>query len=312
MIDPMNREVTAGGLETFERLEHRLRTLLPAEYQDTYQDVQPVSMRSAGLKYDADGAVAWDQIWGSFCDLAMAGGPPHKGALLEPGAEADIDAAFGRYDAVVEEICRGIRLATGLRAYPSPEPGWVSVTCTGDTMAEWLLRAITMENVAARRAGAVLELPAAPHFRLEKEIKNVVTVIAKTAHYWLGHVPAAQRQEIGDLFMRMTVESPLLEPTAVGSVEDDRTRRAVIAARMAHVTGWRAAEREYPGWLGVECPDVKPAIWMMRALVASNVLARRETRTLFVPLDAARDPGGVLVAAAVAQAFEYVSARGVC
>ena len=59
-------------------------------------------------------------MWGSFCDLAMAGGPPHKGALLEPGIEADINAQFGRYDEVAEEICRGITMVTGLRAYVAP------------------------------------------------------------------------------------------------------------------------------------------------------------------------------------------------
>ena len=101
---------------------------------------------------------------------------------------------------------------TGLRAYVSPTPGWVRVTCLGDAMAGWLLRAIVMENVAARRQGAMLELPAAPHFRLEKEIKNVITVIAKTCHYWVGHMPRAQQQAIGDLFLTMDAESPLVEP----------------------------------------------------------------------------------------------------
>jgi len=182
-----------------ETLDTRIKTLLPEEYRDSYEAVQPVSMGSAGLKYDADGQVAWDQMWGSFCDLAMAGGPPHKGMLLEPGTEADIDADYGRYDKVVDEICRGIRMVTGLRSYMSPTPGWVSVTCLGDGMAAWLVRAIVMENVAARRRGAILELPAAPHFRLEKEIKNVITVIAKTCHYWLGHMPHEQQQAVAEL-----------------------------------------------------------------------------------------------------------------
>ena len=195
-----------------EALDARLRTLLPELYQDSYEAVEPKPMRSAGLKYDADGQVAWDQIWGSFCDLAMAGGPPHKGALLEPGIEADINAQFGRYDEVAEEICRGITLVTGLRAYVAPEPGWVSVTCTGDAMAGWLMRAIVMENVAARRRGAILELPAAPHFRIEKEIKNVITVMAKTCHYWVGHIPHEQQQAIAELFSTMARESPLVEP----------------------------------------------------------------------------------------------------
>jgi len=120
-------------------LDSRLKTLLPETYQASYESLEPKPMRSAGLKYDADGQVAWDQIWGSFCDLAMAGGPPHKGTLLEPGTQANIDADFDRYDEVAQEICRGIKLVTGLRAYVAPDPGWVSVACHGDAMAGWLM-----------------------------------------------------------------------------------------------------------------------------------------------------------------------------
>jgi hypothetical protein len=113
-----------GGAMTSvdEVLDSRLKTLLPTEYQETYEQIEPKPMRSAGLKYDASGQVAWDEIWGSFCDLAMAGGPPHKGRLLEPGQLADIDADFDRYDEVAEEICRGIRMVTGLRAYVGAGP----------------------------------------------------------------------------------------------------------------------------------------------------------------------------------------------
>jgi sirohydrochlorin cobaltochelatase len=75
-----------------EELDLRLRVLLPATYQDSYENLEPTPMGSAGLKYGPDGRVAWDQIWSSFCDLAMAGGPPHKGKLLEPG-DADAIAA---------------------------------------------------------------------------------------------------------------------------------------------------------------------------------------------------------------------------
>lgn len=286
---------------TVEELELRIRMLLPEQYQDTYQDVQPVPMRSAGLQYDSDGNVAWDRIWGSFCDLAMAGGPPHKGALLEPGTQAEIDAQFGRYDEVVEEICRGVKIVTGLRAYPSPTPGWISVTCLGDAMAGWLLRAIVMENVAARHAGAVLELPAAPHFRIDKEIKNVITVIAKTCHYWAGHMPHDQQRSIGDLFAAMALEAPLLEPDS--SSEAPRLSAALapaVAGAIESRTGLRRSDRHYDGWLGLECLDVRSAMGMMRALVASNILARREGTTLFVPINAAMDPDGSRVASAVA------------
>ena len=50
---------------------------------------------------------------------------------------------------------------------------------------------------------------------------------------------------------------------------------------------------------------------MMRALVASNVLARREGTVLFVPVNPATDPEGRRVAAAVARVCRFASARGV-
>ena len=257
---------------TRDTLDSRIRTLLPELYQDSYETLQPVPMRSAGLKYAADGRVAWDEMWGSFCDLALAGGPPHKGALLGSGLEADIDADFDRYDEVAAEICRGIRLVTGLRAYVSPSPGWVRVSCQGDAMAGWLLRAITTENVAARRQGAMLDLPAAPQFRLERETKNVITVMAKTCHYWVGHTPRVRQEAIADLLLTMERESPLVEPSF---------------------------EAGHAGWMGVECQNVADAVWTMRALIACNVLARREGTLLFVPVNPAADPDGRRVAAAL-------------
>lgn len=292
-----------------DTLDDRLKVLLPAEYRDSYEDMQPTPMGSAGLKYDGNGQVAWDEMWGSFCDLAMAGGPPHKGMLLGPGAEEEIDAQYGRYDEVVDEICRGIGLVTGLRAYMSPTPGWVCVTCLGDAMAAWLHRAIVMENVAARRRGAILEVPAAPQFRLEREIKNVVTVVAKTCHYWLGHMPREHQQAISELFVAMAAESPLIEP-------DLSTHDEELAARAAAVieegTGLRRSPDRYAGWLGLECASLRAAVWMMRALVTTNVLSRREERVLFVPLNTATDPHGTNAARAVVNVYRCAAARGVC
>src|SRR5436190_16581349 len=121
-------------------LEARLTALLPQEYQDAYEDVEPAPMGSAALKYAADGSVAWDEIWQSFCDLAMAGGPPHKGALLEPGSAAAIDDEPERYREVIAELCRGVGMVTGLPVDPSPHPGWIRVACDSEGMAGWLLR----------------------------------------------------------------------------------------------------------------------------------------------------------------------------
>ena len=55
-------------------------------------------------------------------------------------------------------------------------------------MALWILRAIVVENVCVRREGNVVYLPAGPAFCLDKEIKNVITVVAKTHHYWTEHI----------------------------------------------------------------------------------------------------------------------------
>ncbi len=206
------RTLSHADRMALEELDARLKTILPEEYQDSYEGMEPVPMRSAGLKYGSDGKVAWNEIWGSFCDLAMAGGPPHKGTLLEPGRAGDIDREPDRHAEVAEEICRGVMMTTLLDTNVSPVAGWVRVSCLSEAMTGWLLRAIVMENVAARGEGVWLDLPAAPHFRLEKEIKNVVTVIAKTSHYWLEHMPRAQQRGIASLFARLARESPLVEP----------------------------------------------------------------------------------------------------
>ena len=202
---------THSSVDDYELLETRLRTLLPEEYQDSYEAVQPVSMGSAGLKFGLDGRVAWDEIWGSFCHLAMAGGPPHRGTLLEPGTKANIDLDRGRYREVVSELCRGVEMVTGLAAMPSHLSGWIDVACPSTGMAGWLARAINMENVSAHVDGMVLHLPAGPCFRLEKEIKNVIVSIAKTCHYWVGHTSVAQHRAIGDMFKTLESQSPLIQ-----------------------------------------------------------------------------------------------------
>lgn len=292
---------------SLEELDARLKTILPEEYQESYEDVQPVPMGSAGLKYDRDGKVAWNEIWQTFCDLAMAGGPPHKGALLEPGRQEEVEAHPHRYAEIAEEICRGVMMAAYLDAAPSPDPGWIRVTCLSEGMAGWLLRAIVMENVAARVDGVALDLPAAPHFRLEKEIKNVVTVIAKTSHYWLEHMPRSQQRAITSLFARLAGETPLVEP-ALAHAESDA---AGLAAAIERETRLAASDHRYAGWLGLRCPSVRGAVWMMRALVAGNVLSRREGSALFVPVNPAADPDGEVVVRALSRVHHLATAKNV-
>ena len=291
-------------------IEDRIRLLLPEDYQEKIDEIRPTPMRSAGLKFARDGRVAWNEMWGSFCDLAMAGGPPHKGALLEPADAAAMDAAPDRYDAVVHEICRGIWMVTDLDVDESPVRGWIRVTCLDEGMAGWLLRAIVVENVAVRAEGRWLDVPAGPDYRLEKEIKNVVTVVAKTCHYWLGHMRRAQQRTIAGLFVTLAEDSPLIVPAlAIDDVDPGAADR--IADVIQQEIGLARSACRYAGWLGLDCPSVAAAIFLMRALVVSNVLSRREDTTLFVPINPAIDPAGDLVIRALTRVHALGRAKGV-
>jgi sirohydrochlorin cobaltochelatase len=288
-------------------LEARLKTLLPAEYQERYEDVQPVSMGSAGLKFDSNGLVAWDQIWGSFCDLAMAGGPPHRGTLLAPGSLDAIALQPAPYREIAAEICRGVTLVTKLATSGGEAAsGWVRVQCPQPGMAEWLLRAVVMENVSARCDGNDLELPVGPTYRIGKEVKNVVTSIAKTFHYFSDHMWAGQQRDIAELLATLDAEAPLLQP---GS-DSPRGLHASGAASIRQTTGLQCPDPTDPGWIGVECTTVRAAVWMMRMMVASNVLARREGTVLFVPL--LGETGGEAVLQSLHQVHRFAVIRGVC
>ncbi|MEQ1896726.1 MAG: hypothetical protein ABL971_04975 [Vicinamibacterales bacterium] len=281
-----------------DTLDTRLRTLLPPLYQDSYEDVQPVSMGSAGLKYGPDGRVAWDEIWQTFCDLALAGGPPHRGTLLEAATPAEVARNPAAHASVVAEICRGLRMVTGLRAAESPHPGWVRVACVRESMASWLLRAIVTENISARQEGSWLDLPAGPDYRIEKEIKNVITAMAKTCHFWSGHIPPDQRERIANLFVDLALDTPLLVP----STEEYGGSGDGVAEAIARHTALTPSLLRHRGWLGLDCGLVSRAVWLMRALVTDNVLARREGTVLFVPINPRQDPDGRTVIAAVTAA----------
>jgi sirohydrochlorin cobaltochelatase len=186
--------MTAEEEAELGELDRKINEMLPPQYQGRYQEVSTTSMGSAALRFGPDGKVAWDEMWTSFCDLALAGGPPHRGTLLEAVPAADALAEPEKYKAVVAEIERGLALVTGLPVVMSRTPGWVGVRCDSEEMAVWLLRAIIVENVMVRCEGEVVYLPAGPRFTLKREIKNVVTVLAKTCHYWTAHLGGRRRE----------------------------------------------------------------------------------------------------------------------
>lgn len=144
-------------------------------------------MAAAPIKYNQDGSVDWGNMWDTFCELAQAGGPPHRGSILEPDEQADPNDPA--YQHVVDELIRGIDLVSGLPAQTAA-PGWVAISCIDSAMAKWLAEAILAENVRARSDEALLLVPVGAHYTLKGEIKNVITAVAKTTHYWGEHLPS--------------------------------------------------------------------------------------------------------------------------
>ncbi len=263
------------------KLDEKIRAFLPPQYQHCYGSVSPTSMGSAGLIYGDDGKVAWEQIWTSFCDLALAGGPPHRGKLLEPVSEADVAAESERYAEVVTELTRAIRLTTGVKVAEST-PGWVDMKCSSVEEASWLQFAITAENVTARRKQRTLQLPAGPAFRVEKEIKNVVVALAKTLHYWDSHLTLTQQALAGD---EVWEAAP---PTAADLPAHQQAREEMEAGLRA--AGLSPLDRKYTGWVGIETPEEQDAVWILRAVLVDQVLARREENILYLPVHAEPDP----------------------
>jgi hypothetical protein len=146
------------------------------------------AMSSAPFLWRDDGRPDWSGMWTTFCELALYGGPPQRGpesALRAPaGPIASSDGEM------LAETRRGIWETTGLYA-ESAEPGWLAVTCESPTMAAWMCAAIILENVTARLDDGRLLLPAGPGYTLKDEVKSIITVVAKTHHYWSAHVTAA-------------------------------------------------------------------------------------------------------------------------
>jgi len=261
-------------------LDEKINSLLPPRYQHCYTDVSPDSMGSAGVKYGPDGKAAWDQIWTTFCDLALAGGPPHRGKLLEPATEAEIAANPTGYDEVVAEITRAIGLTTGLPVVNGYAPGWVGIRCESLAEAGWLQFAVTAENVSARRRENVLQLPAGPDFRVEKEIKNVVVALSKSVHYWDGHLSDTQQALVGEDIWEATTSAEAAEnPTSHASAKDQMKQQLAEA-------GLPIEPDRYAGWVGIETQDDETAVWLLRAILVERVLVRREGKTLFFPVSA--------------------------
>ena len=184
-----------------------LRPILPPRYQGNATVNSAPMDGAADLVYDDQGQVVWDDIWGAFCDLAIAGGPPHRGALLEAPQRDEVQANPAAYENVLDELARGLKQITGWPIVRDAAPGWIGLVCPDEDATVWILRAVLAENVTARREGITLFLPAGPAFRLKYEIKNVITAVAKTHHYWTEHMAA-----LGGEIDTFTTSPPPTEP----------------------------------------------------------------------------------------------------
>ncbi len=265
-------------------LNIRIRGLLPLAYHSCLEAISPTSMGSAGLKYDKEGRVAWDEIWTTFCDLAMAGGPPHRGKFLSQPNPVDVSKDLEKSKAVASEIIRGIQLTTGLKASIDNEINSVLLECESEPMAAWMHRAIVAENVFADHFGNVVHLPSGPVFRIEKEIKNVIVCVAKTWHYWDGHMSENEKTKAGKVMNdALLIIAPQVSNNEITTEAYAKAVIETLETVGAALKFEGKSAVEY-GWVGFECPDEKSAAWMVRAIIACNILARREIATLLLPV----------------------------
>lgn len=270
--------------QQLRELEARINAILPPTYVGCFEDVPPTSMGSAGLKFGPDGRVLWGEIWTSFCHLALAGGPPHRGQLLGPVTAQEAEANAEAQQAVVAEIERAIGLTADLPTVRSEVPGWVGVRCHDEDMAAWLVRAIVAENVIARRDGNLLFVPAGPHFRIEKEIKNVVVCLAKTCHYLLDHVEPDERPTgLTGMLIEPALPQEIARAPAKYQAACEELDQELRQLSLETVHG------ESPGWIGIQCQSEEMAVWMLRAIVVDDILARREGDVLYLPISTQPD-----------------------
>ena len=245
-------------------LEAKIKAILPLQYQDSYDTVSPVSMGSAKLIYGPDGHVDWDAIWTHFCDLALAGGPPHRGTLLEPCSAEEMRADEKKYQNVVAEIGRGIWLVTRLPIIPRPRPAGSECAAEARPWPSGCGPAVVAENVMARHDGCTLLLPASPHYVVEKGIKNVIVSLAKTCHYWTGHMGADQQEAVAAIVGKGVLE-PSPTDDMLASPQKYRDAVSEIERGIHEITGLETMGDRYPGWIGIVCPTVCMAVWMMCA-----------------------------------------------
>ena len=143
---------------------HAPNDRLPPRYR-TGAPVDRAPMPAADLVYDDEGQVAWDRIWSDFCDLAWAGGPPHRLTTLTGAGREEIASNRAAYDLVMAELERGLTMITRWPVRSDLEDGVIGLVCPNPDAADWLWNAIKAENIDVCLSGRrTLLLPAGPSF----------------------------------------------------------------------------------------------------------------------------------------------------
>ncbi len=143
-------------------------------------------MASAPFVYNDKGEVMWNQMWDNFCVLAKEGGPPHRDTLLKGKGIDKTKIATPEYEYIIDQTMRGLSMVTHYTAQ-FRENGCIEMWLKSPNQAKWFADIINSENVECKIKGRSIFLPLNYDFTLEKEIKNVVTVVAKAEHYWKNH-----------------------------------------------------------------------------------------------------------------------------
>lgn len=178
-------------IETLDQAQPLLRRS-PARIRELAPPTSDAEAMASAPFVWREGRPDWGAMWTSFCELALHGGPPQRGADQTLRAPAPGAPAGGSAPEILAELERGILETTGLVA-EAGGPGLIAIRCESARMAAWLCAAIILENVEARVEGDRLLLPAGPDFRLEDQVKSVITVVAKTHHYWREHLETGRR-----------------------------------------------------------------------------------------------------------------------
>ena len=63
---------------------------------------------------------------------------------------------------------------------------------SGDWASGFEVAAIDDGRYQLRRRSDRVVLPAGPDYRMEDEVKSIITVVAKTHHYWQAHVTGGE------------------------------------------------------------------------------------------------------------------------